>query len=202
MSRIMERKMFYLAVIFIVLGLSCLLFYVASISTEKRRAGISTGVLRVPEVKPRNSDRFTRIKRNKILPEILEGDSEREKKNIVENGKERTTDPVVVAGGILFMNQGRYLPAFKGLSGDERGLASRLKRIGPGTMVLDNGGFTIRCGNASYNYSSAELDQILFQKSGVALLPVFTDRPVPVFLTDHPDKIKHFIKKYAVIQSY
>ena len=60
---------------------------------------------------------------------------------------------------------------------------SELRRVGNGTLILEGSSFLIHCGNTSYSYSAGDMDQILFQGSGLALVPIHPDRPIPLFLT-------------------
>ena len=116
----------------------------------------------------------------------------------------RETEQPLIVGGILYLNNSRYLPAAAGESpAGETDFAPRafanLRRVGQGTLVMEGGGFHIHCGNANYSYTVSDLEQIVFQDRGVALIPTRHDHAVPVFITAEPERIKNYIKKHAHI---
>jgi len=112
-----------------------------------------------------------------------------------------TEEPPLMVDGVLYLSRGRHLPVlFLSEENSPRGFDD-LKRVGRGTLIAEGGGFYIRCGNAGYSYSVAELEQIVFRDRGLALIPVLSNRPVPVFITENSDDLKDYIKKNAHIIS-
>ena len=108
----------------------------------------------------------------------------------------------IIATGILYLDHGRRLPARGGdFSEGPVGVLSEVKRIGTGTMILEGTSFLIHCDNTSFTYSAGDLDQIIFQKKGIVLVPLLAGRPVPVFITEDADRIRSFVKKHARIQT-
>lgn len=108
----------------------------------------------------------------------------------------------LIVPGTLYLDHGRKIPDQLGRGGDlPARLFSELRRIGKGTMILESGRFLIHSGNASYSYSAGDLDQIVFQPGGLALVPIPSDRAIPVFLTPRVDEIKAHIKKNARIRA-
>lgn len=108
----------------------------------------------------------------------------------------------LIATGILYLDHGRQLPRRGGdFSEGPVGVLSEVKRIGSGTMILEGTSFLIHCDNTSFTYSAGDLDQIIFQKKGIVLVPLLAGRPVPVFITEEAERIRSFIKKHARIQT-
>ena len=110
----------------------------------------------------------------------------------------------LVVQGVLYLNHNRSLPLLHGTQGAQVGgetleAYADVKRVGPGSLVLEGSGFYIRCGNASYSYSTTDLEQILFQERGIALIPDSPNRPAPLFITENPEVIKDYIKRHARI---
>ena len=66
-------------------------------------------------------------------------------------------------------------------------------------MIVNGSSFLIHCKNTSYSYSAGDLDQILFQSDGVALIPIAFDQPTALFLTQESNELKRYIKKNARI---
>ena len=142
-------------------------------------------------------DRLTGLQR-------IDPDSLNEALRVFEK-TERTTPestPQLVVTGILYLDHGRRIPGQLGRSGEiPARVFAELRRIGNGTLILENSSFLIHCGNASYSYSTGDMDQILFQGSGLALVPIHPDRPIPVFLTRDVARVKAYIKKNARIRA-
>ena len=111
----------------------------------------------------------------------------------------RQEEKPLVVEGTLYMSSNRYLSIMPTAGQKTPRSFTDLKRVGQGTLVLEGGGFYIRCGNAAYSYTAADLEQIVFQKSGLALIPALANRAVPVFITDRPDEVKKYIKKHSQI---
>ena len=76
-----------------------------------------------------------------------------------------------------------------------------LRRVGSGNLIIEEGAFIIRSGNATYHYSIGDLDQIIFQPTGVALVPIMGDRSVALFITEDAQKIREFIKEHVRMKS-
>lgn len=108
----------------------------------------------------------------------------------------------LITKGILFLDKGRRLP---GMMGKFSELPVRffdeLRRIGTGNLIIEEGAFIVRSGNATYHYSIGDLDQILFQPSGVALVPVLPDRSVALFITKEAEAIRSFMKEHVRMKS-
>ena len=111
--------------------------------------------------------------------------------------------PQLVVAGTLYLDHGRRLPGQLGRHDQEipARLFSELRRVGNGTLILERSNFVIHSGNASYSYSAGDMDQILFQSGGLALVPIHADRAIPVFLTRQVEQVKAYIKKNARIRS-
>lgn len=108
----------------------------------------------------------------------------------------------MVVTGILYLDHGRRLPLRAGQFAEGPvGVLSEVKRIGNGTMILEGTSFLIHCDNTSFTYSAGDLDQIIFQKKGIVLVPLLAGRPVPVFITEEAERIRAFVKKHARIQT-
>ena len=108
----------------------------------------------------------------------------------------------LITTGILYLDHGRRLPRQAGGIVDRPvGVLSEVKRIGTGTMILEGTSFLIHCDNTSFTYSAGDLDQIIFQKKGVVLVPLLAGRPVPVFITEAADQVRSFVKKHARIET-
>ncbi len=108
----------------------------------------------------------------------------------------------LITTGVLYLDHGRRLAHHPGKFSDGPvGVLSEIKRIGTGTLILEGTSFLIHCDNTSFTYAAGDLDQIIFQKKGVVLVPLLAGRPVPVFITEQADRIRSFIKKHARIQT-
>lgn len=106
------------------------------------------------------------------------------------------------ARGILYMDQERRFPyTARNWSEIPASQYSELRRIGEGTITVGRRRFVLHSGEVSYSYSTHDLDQILFKSSGLALVPLRFDRPVPLFLTKEADRVKGFIKRHATVRS-
>ena len=194
--------LFYVSIGLIFLGLGFLLYYLLSVSLEKKTE-IEEGS--PPEEVPLADQAGKRP----AEPEVF---SRADSVSLDEEYPDRRIPPVPeqvppqVVPGVLFLSAGKRLPllAHRGTGGrpgleDDPREFNNLKRVGEGSMILDKDSFLIRVGNASYSYSASELDMILFQKKGVALMPLAENRPVPVFITPEPDIIKSYIKKNRLL---
>ncbi len=144
--------------------------------------------------RPRSSDHLRRI----------DPDALNETLRVYEKTEQRQPEPApqLIVSGMLYLDHARRIPAQL----DRRGeiptrIFSGLRRIGTGTLILEDTSFLIHCGNASYAFSAGDLDQILFQSSGVALVPIHPDRPIPLFLTREVERVKHYIKRNARIRA-
>lgn len=134
----------------------------------------------------------------------IDPDALNETLRVYEQSERRQPEPApqLIVSGMLYLDHARRIPTQL----DRRGeiptrIFSGLRRIGTGTLILEDTSFLIHCGNASYAFSAGDLDQILFQSSGVALVPIHPDRPIPVFLTREVERVKHCIKKNARIRA-
>lgn len=134
----------------------------------------------------------------------IDPDSLNESLRVFEKTERETPEPApqLVVTGMLYLDHGRKIPAQLGRRGEiPTRVFSELRRVGNGTLILENSSFLIHCGNTSYSYSAGDLDQILFQGSGLALVPIHPDRPIPLFLTAQVDSVKAYIKKNARIRA-
>lgn len=142
-------------------------------------------------------DRLTGLQR-------IDPDSLNEALRVFEKTERETPEPApqLVVTGMLYLDHGRKIPGQLGRRGEiPTRVFSELRRIGTGTLILENSSFLIHSGNTSYSYSAGDMDQILFQGSGLALVPIHPDRPIPVFLTREVAAVKAYIKKNARIRS-
>lgn len=139
---------------------------------------------------PAGQDHLQRIDRDSLRDTILELS--------FQETKQATRTQQLIAQGVLYLDQSRRIPHLIGRQVElpER-FFDELRRIGEGALILEESSFLIRCGNASYTYSIGDLDQIIFQATGVALVPLLTDRAVPLFITADAEAIKAFIKRHA-----
>ncbi|MCB1324738.1 MAG: hypothetical protein H7A21_19085 [Spirochaetales bacterium] len=200
--------LFLIAIALIVAGVLCLAYVVGQMLRD-RQARLSaaapteplpaTGSVRVPNTtpvpepasqRPPETESLTRIDTD-LLAETLKVAARTE-------GAELQPEEQLIVTGVLYQDHGRRIPHQVGRFGElPVRFFSEMRRVGSGTMILERSNFRIHCGNASYSYSAGDLDQIVFQESGVALVPVLPDRPVPVFITREARSVKSFIKKHA-----
>ncbi|MCB1308201.1 MAG: hypothetical protein KDK30_08490 [Leptospiraceae bacterium] len=107
-----------------------------------------------------------------------------------------------ITRGVLYQDHGRRIPGRIGRVEDMPvRYFQELRRVGRGTLIIEGSTFMIHCGNASYSYSAGDLEQIVFQPGGVALVPLLPDRPVPVFITHDSEGVKKYIKRHARIKA-
>ncbi|MEQ9365477.1 MAG: hypothetical protein RIF32_14620 [Leptospirales bacterium] len=142
-------------------------------------------------------DRLTGLQR-------IDPDSLNESLRVFEKTERETPEPApqLVVTGVLYLDHGRKIPGQLGRRGEiPTRIFSELRRVGNGTLILENSSFLIHSGNTSYSYSAGDMDQILFQGGGLALVPIHPDRPIPVFLTAEAASVKAYIKKNARIRA-
>lgn len=131
--------------------------------------------------------------RNPEKEEHVELDPVREEKPLPEE------KPLVVSG-ILYLDHSRKLGRSRSLD-LAPALFQELKRVGQASLILDGSSFIIHAENASYTYSSADLDRIFFRDRGLALVPLSSRRAIPVFLSDQANAVKEYIKSHSRIKS-
>jgi hypothetical protein len=134
----------------------------------------------------------------------IDSDSLNESLRVYENLERQKPAPApqLVVTGVLYLDHDRQIPTEVGRRGEiPPRVFANLRRIGNGTLILENSSFLIHSGNASYSYSAGDMDQILFQGGGLALVPIHPDRPVSLFLTKDVDQVKAYIKKNARIRA-
>ncbi len=142
-------------------------------------------------------DRLTGLQR-------IDPDSLNESLRVMEKTERESPEaaPQLIVTGVLFLDHGRKIPGQIGRRGEiPTRIFSELRRVGNGTLILEGSSFLIHCGNTSYSYSAGDMDQILFQGSGLALVPIHPDRPIPLFLTGDVSAVKAYIKQNARIRS-
>ncbi|MCB1171934.1 MAG: hypothetical protein KDK39_00140, partial [Leptospiraceae bacterium] len=97
--------------------------------------------------------------------------------------------------GTLLLDHKRHLLArnshYSNLSMD---FFAHLQRIGPANLRFQPNEFQILCENQVFTYPLADLDQIIFQDSGAALVPVSAQLPIAVFLCADAARIKAFVR--------
>lgn len=109
-------------------------------------------------------------------------------------------DSGITVQGTLYLDYGRRIFRLQSGDGDQMlKLFPELKRIGAGTMSIDAAAFRILCGPAIYSYTASELEQILFQSGGLALLPSSPAAPAPLFLTDQFEQVRQYLKRRAQV---
>ncbi len=166
----------------------------------------------VPDEQPEPATKRRRREEHANLEELrrrlttfqrIDTESLNDRLRIFEKTEHHEPEPEqLIVPGTLYLDHGRKIPDQLGRGGDlPARLFSELRRIGKGTMILESGRFQIHSGNASYSYSAGDLDQIVFQPGGLALVPIPADRAIPVFLTPRVDEIKAHIKKNARIRA-
>jgi len=114
--------------------------------------------------------------------------------------KPNEDDLPFVLKGILYFNPNRAfsprpVASLRGLTA-----LSETHRMGRASMVMDKAGFTFHCGNASYKYTTSELDRIEFHTRGLLLIPIDGERSTVVFITEKPEEIRSFIKKHSALR--
>ena len=118
----------------------------------------------------------------------------------MDSQKIQQEDRQILVKGSLYLDNGRYIHyANKNYSELPSRFYEEISRVGVGTMIVNGSSFLIHCKNTSYSYSAGDLDQILFQSDGVALIPIAFDQPTALFLTQESNELKRYIKKNARI---
>lgn len=170
-----------------------------SVQPPPRKAPPLETVLHRTSPESREQDRTLNLEdsSNKKTEEVARSVRVLEKKRTVPR-----KDEVLFSRGILFFDHNRQLP-LQMEKMDQTPLAffSSLKRSGEATLSIENGNFILHGPNASYRYHSGDLDQILFLKGGVGLVPLNRSYPIPVFLTEEFEKIKDFIKQNSRVHA-
>ncbi len=185
--------MFLVAVALIFLGLVCLLAFFVSLAVTR-----TTETVEESEVPRRNLAADRPIP---STPPVW-----RPRASVVTDGSaaplrlspaKRETKDLIVSG-ILFLDPSRRVKDEAARTGElSPDLYAGIKRMGQGTLVVQGSDFLIQCANATYRYSAADLDQILFVRGGVALIPYPVDQPIPVFITERHEEIREFIRSHS-----
>lgn len=107
-------------------------------------------------------------------------------------------EPGLTIQGSLYLDYGRRIFRMQpGAAEQLLKIFPELKRIGPATLSVEPGAFRILCGHAIYSYTASELEQILFQPGGLALLPASAATPAPLFLSERAAEVRLYLKKRA-----
>ncbi len=72
-----------------------------------------------------------------------------------------------------------------------------ISRVGPGELQVHGSLFLIDSANVRYTYPAEELDQLLFEENGLALIPKNTRQPAAIFLSDGIMKVQSYVKSHA-----
>lgn len=185
--------MFLVAVALIFLGLVCLLAFFVSLAVTKTTE--ETDEMRpprrtVPMDRPLPSPPPVWKPRAAV---VTEGASAP-----VRLAPARRENKDLIVSGILFLDPSRRVKDEAARTGElSPDLYAGIKRMGHGTLVVQGSDFLIQCANATYRYSSADLDQILFVRGGIALVPYPIDQPIPVFITERHEEIREFIRSHS-----
>lgn len=132
--------------------------------------------------------------------QLLE-DRNRERTTLRTTGeREEKKNEQLIVTGVLFLDHGRQIQYRAGtMPENPESFFSEMKRVDQGSLILQGPRFQIVCGNANYQYGASELEQILFIKGGIALIPLSQKRPVPVFLTEDMDRVRSYVERYSTV---
>ena len=72
-----------------------------------------------------------------------------------------------------------------------------IHRIGRAILSTQDDTILLQSGNASYHYAAEDLDQIIFQDKGIALVPHSSKQPGAIFLSMEIARVKDHIKAYS-----
>ena len=104
--------------------------------------------------------------------------------------------------GALYLDQKQSSrKLYKGKQGSEANLTLKayngIHRIGKAILTTQDDIVLLHSGNVSYRYAAKELDQIIFQQKGIALLPNSSRQPAAIFLSAESARFKEHIKNYS-----
>ncbi len=106
--------------------------------------------------------------------------------------------PPLALQGILFLKPDRSMPESGALSREGEQVLGAVRRVGEATVFVESGRFLIRAGDASFSYSAADLEEVVFEQGGFSFIPVDRSRPVPVFLSERPDELRNYLRANSV----
>ena len=101
--------------------------------------------------------------------------------------------------GVLFLDTNRKFPFSDKERAIQSGISnfvSSLRRIGKGSLFVENGMFYYKISNQTISYAPEEMEKIVFYDEGFAFIPK-KDLPIALFLSPHGEDFRQFLKEHV-----